>query len=221
MGKVLVNGHAEMEVAPDRCDITLTVETEGTTAAKASTSATNELEKLLARLTEIGIQPENMTVVEDESEKPFRRGEDRYTSKRSVCIHSVVNPALVNRIHDIIGAGFENTTMEVEYDISSREEKMRTLTRQAIQESRKTADLLAEATGTKVVGIKAANLSGTDMNLDIADLDMSGTDHPALDRRLLCFSSQYAVGSATPISDQLMPEKLKLNADVRIVWMLE
>ncbi len=162
-----------------------------------------------------------MTIVEDESEKPFRRGEDRYTSKRAVCIHSVVNPALVNRIHDIIGTGFENTTMEVEYEISSRAERMRALTRQAIQESRKTADLLAEATSTKVIGLKAANLSGTDMDLDIADLDMSVTDRPAPEGRLLCFSSKYASGSATPISDQLMPEKLKLSADVRIVWMLE
>lgn len=219
MGKILVNGHAEKEIAADRCAITLSVETEGMTAAKASVSAADEFEKLLRRLSELGIPTDCMVITHDGSSKPYRRDEEQYTSTRSVRIDIPVNTALVNRIHDIIGSGFENTTIGVKYEISSKAEILRSLTSQAVQESRKTADLIAETSGTKVVGIKAANLSGTDLDMDIADLDLPLADKPA-PMNTLRMIGDYR-DSTTPFSDQLKPEKIKLNVDVSVVWAVE
>lgn len=217
MGKVLAQGHAEQEYAPNYCNIVLFVETEGTTAAKAEQSVMAEMEKLLSVLSDIGIKPECMTISDDRSEKPYRRNEDSYSSRRTLNIPLPINLALVNRIHGIIAAGFENVTFRVDYDVKPRAALMRELTQQAIKDSRRNADLIAEATGTKVVGIKAANLSGDDCDMNIADLDLSILDDDA---------SRYHVheccrGIDTPFSDRLTPEKITLEADVKIVWLVE
>ena len=86
MGKVLANGHAEKEIMPDICKIGFTVETEGSTAAKASAAALTELENLLASLADIGIRPENLAITDDNSRKPYNRKEEGYTSKKSVLL---------------------------------------------------------------------------------------------------------------------------------------
>lgn len=220
MGKVLVSGHAEQDLAPDYGEITLTVDTEGKTAAKATASTMEEFEKLIARLAEQGFKPETMVITKDGSSKPYRRDEDDYSSTRTVRFRIPAETAIVNRVHDLIASGFENTTLSVSYDLSNRAEIMRRLTVQAIQDSRRTADLLAEATGTKVTGIDAARLDESDdMNLDIADLDLSIIDEKTTDRIHCC--RHAATGAPTPCSDMLKPEKITMEADVNIVWLLE
>ncbi len=220
MGKVLVSGHAEQELAPDYGVITLTVDTEGKTAAKATASTMQEFENLIARLAEQGFKPETMAISEDESRKPYCRDEDDYSSARTVQFRIPAETAVVNRIHDLIASGFENTTFSVSYDLSNKAEITRGLTIQAIQDSRKTADLLAEATGTKVTGIEAARLDeNDDMDLDIADLDLSIIGEKAIpDRVRRCCGDSAAL---TPYSDMLKPEKITMEADVNIVWLLE
>ena len=216
MGKVLASGHAEKEIMPDCCKIALTVETEESTAAKATASALTEFEKLLTRLAHIGIQPERLAITDDNSRKPYNRREGGYTSKKTVRLQMPVDVPLINRIHNIIAGGFENITMNVSFDLKAREQIMRDLTTQAIQDSRRTAELLTKATGMTIVGIKAANLTGNDdMDMDIANLDMAITDD--LENRVVICGS----GIDTPLSDRLNPEKITLSADVKIVWLVE
>ena len=220
MGKVLVSGHAEQELAPDYGKITLTVNTEGKTAAKATASTMEEFENLIARLVEQGFKPENMVISNDVSSKPYRRDEDDYTSARTVQFRIPAETAIVNRIHDLIASGFENTTLSVSYDLSNRAEIMRRLTILAIQDSRKTADLLAEAIGTRIAGIDAARLDESDdMNLDIADLDLTIIGNSPIRDTIRCCYGESAV--PTPCSDRLKPEKITMEADVNIVWLLE
>lgn len=221
MGKVLVSGHAEQELAPDYGEITLTVDTTGKTAAKATASTMEEFEKLIARLAEQGFKPETMVITEDGSSKPYRRDEDDYSSARTVQFRIPAEAAIVNRIHDLIASGFENTTLDINFNLSNRAEIMRKLTVLAIQDSRKTADLLAEATGTRITGIDAARLDESDdMDLDIADLDLSIINEQTTDGMHRHCQCGYA-GAPTPYSDMLRPEKITMEADVNIVWLLE
>ena len=100
--------------------------------------------------------------------------------------------------------------------MAAREQIIRDLTRQAIQDSRKTAELLTETTGMTIVGIKAANLTGNDdMDMDIVSLDNAITDDFE-DKIVFCGS-----GIDTSFSDRLHPEKITMSADVKIVWLVE
>lgn len=221
MGKALVKGHAEQEFAPDICEITFSVETEGTTAAKATSAARRELEELVSKLEKIGIRPDTLIISDDSSKRPYSYRDENYTAKKQIKLRIPTNTALVNRIHGIIGSGFENTTLDINYEISTETAIMQELTKLAIQDSRKAAELLAEATGTKVVGIDAANLSdGYSMDMNIADLDLSIIDDNS-NTEHMAYGAPCCAESDTPLSDKLIPEKIKLSTDIRIVWMIE
>ena len=139
------------------------------------------------------------------------------SASKAVRLRIPADVSLVNRIHDLIASGFENTTIEVKYDLSSRTERMHELTKLAIQDARKTAELLADATGTMITGIKAANLDGDDdMDMDIENLDLDVVN----ETKGVLYGSCCG-GIDTPFSDRLIPEKIKLESDVRIVWALE
>ena len=141
--------------------------------------------------------------------------DDDYSSKRSIRIRMPINAVLVNQIHGIIASGYENVTMCIEYDVASKAECIRELTRKAIQDSRRTAELLAEVTGGRIIGIDSANLDGDD-DMDVANLDIDilgeGNERYLVHR---CKSP-----SITPFADRLNPEKVTLEANVRVVWSL-
>lgn len=225
MGKVLVSGYAEREVAPDKCTITLTVETKGKTAAKAAAATAEEFEKLISSLSAIGFDPEKMTITGNCTDKPSYRDDGDYSSEKAVRLRIPADVSIANRINDLIATGFENTTIEIRYDISARDKIMKELKKQAVQESRKAAELLAEGTGTKVTGIEAANIDNTQgINLDIADLntEVTETDDGWSFSQDLCFAAKYTGNQAgTPHADKLKPENICLRTDIRIVWLLE
>lgn len=58
---VSTSGSASVDVVPDKVSITIGVETDGETAAEASASNTELMEKVIAALRELGITDEQMT----------------------------------------------------------------------------------------------------------------------------------------------------------------
>lgn len=219
MGKVLVSGHAEREFVPDYCSIELKVETKGENTAKTAKAALIEFERLIAGLVEMGIKYDEMTISEDRSTTPWRNEPD-YESSREVEVTIPVNVAAVNSIHNLIASGFENTEISVHYRLKSYDGYLCELKKQAIQNSRKKAELLAEATGTKVIGIDAVNLDGhRDLNFDIAELDMAVTESKEETDALCMRASEDYI--ETPYSDQLSPGTITLRSDVCIVWLIE
>ena len=214
MGKVLVTGHAEKDVAPDYAKVVLTVKAEGETADKATASALSEFERLISELIKTGFDNDSMTIMSDHG-NPASRYDIDYSVSRSVCIRIPADMKIVNCIHDIIASGLQNTTFDIRYDLSSRAEELRELNKLAIQNSRKIAEQIAEATGSRIIGIKAANFDDEDMDMNIADLDVSVTPPESI---YYCRSSRAL---STSFSDQLNPEKITLEANVRIVWQLE
>lgn len=63
MGKVLVTGHAEKDVAPDYAKVVLTVKAEGETADKATASVLSEFERLISELIKTGFDNDSMTIM--------------------------------------------------------------------------------------------------------------------------------------------------------------
>ena len=221
MGKVLVKGHAERETAPDFSIVKLTVETEGATAAKAATAAMTEYEKLIQALNDLGLKTECMMITEDESKSSSTHWDkdDHYTSKKSFRINLPVDISLINAIHDLIASGFENTAITVLFDVSNRASIKNELKKEAIQDSRKKAELLAETTSTKVTGIESANLEGYgSMDMDIANLDLAADEHYG-ERH--CYAARSMDSDEKRLADMLIPRKITLSEDVRIVWLLE
>ena len=216
MGKVMVVGKAEREYSADRCELDLEISVLRKTASEASAESGRQCELLLAGLKEIGIAPESVTVRHDVIEKQFRydTNEVSYDSRKTLCVRVPADIALISAVRGVIENGFENVALSARFSVSDEAERKRSLLKDAIADSRAKAELLAESMGCRIAGIDSANLSGQE---DVYDVTEEETENDGLRERYL---SAKASGSANPLTDRLTPEKIALQAEVRVVWEL-
>ena len=93
--------------------------------------------------------------------------------------------------------------------ISNEREIHKELLKEAVADSRAQAEYFSKLMGQKIIGIETANISDGD------DYD-DPIDPVRMYRRCLCDES-----SKRPLSDNLSIEKLKLDAEVNIVWLID
>ena len=74
MGKIMVVGKVEREVFPDLCSINLEIETRGDTASEASRLSSEECERLLTCLVDLGIEPDSVELSYQTKSGLFQRG---------------------------------------------------------------------------------------------------------------------------------------------------
>ena len=213
MGKIMVVGQAEHECPPDICRIYLDIEITRKTASEASNVCTERCEQLLKKLKEeLGIEPSAIEQYSDEirRESDYDTNEINYESKKALCLYIPTNMRSVNTIRSIIGKGFEDVSFSTEYMVSNEAELSKKLLKEAIVDSRDRAELLAESMGLKVSGVDSANLSGQG---DVYDLTRESN------KVFACCNKDVLRRQA--LSDQLKPELIKINSEVKIVWLVE
>ena len=206
MGKIMVIGNAERDYAPDRCTLNLEIKATGDTAGKASLTSSEECEKLLSKLVALGIKPEDVEIYRDQIERDYRSKGSVYDSQKFLRIDIPASMSLVNSVRQVIESGFKGVSFSANYSISNEADLNRQLLKEAIADSKRQAEFLAESMGIRVTGIDTANLSGIE---DIYDL----TEEPNEVR-------MYGGLGGRALSDQLKPEKVNLSAHVKIVWLV-
>ena len=213
MGKIMVTGKAEKEFAPDQCNIDLKVEVERKTSVDASRVATEHCEQLLKCLQELGLDISKIELEQDSIIKrsSYNSDEHHYEAKKYLQILAAADMILINKIRGIIETGFEDVSFSTDFCISNEQEIRRSLLKDAISDSRAKAELLATSMGCKITGIDTANLSGDE---DVYDL----TDEES--ERVLYRCKAYGAGDIM-LLDQLTPSRVTLDAEVKIVWLLE
>ena len=207
MAKIKVNGAAEHEYQADQCEVTLTVQTRKDTSDKASKSVSKLVEAILERLGQLGIKPEDIQVISDNISERSRYDSDdtSYKSERSICFCIPADVKAVNLIREIIEDGFEDVALDTKYFLSNEKEVLRRLLKEAVEDSRARADVFAHAAGKEIVGIHTANVDGADCD-EIWEERERGI--------LMKEASSYE------LSDRMKPEKITLNAEVSITWIM-
>ena len=213
MGKIMVTGKAEKEYAPDQCNIDLEVEVERKTSVEASRVATEHCEQLLKCLQDLGLDISKIEIEQDSISKrsSYNSDERHYEAKKYLQVRTAADMVLINKIRGVIETGFEDVSFSTDFCVSNEQELRRSLLKDAISDSRAKAELLAESMGCRITGIDTANLSGDE---DVYDL----TDENA--ERFLCRRKDYGAGDIL-LLDQLTPSRVRLDAEVKIVWLLE
>lgn len=211
MGKIMVIGRAEKEYDPDLCDLSLEIRGCGRTSGEASAGAALECERLLEELLKLGITPESVRVGRDAILKNtfYQTGETSYESVRSLGIFVPSDIKCINAVREIIESGFENVTLKTGFVLTGEQEIRAGLLKEAVLDSRSRAELLAGSMGLEITGIDTANLSGPEDMYDPAEEKESGPR--------ACMSDTMEKRS---LSDQLSPEKVRIRAEVNIVWLL-
>ena len=214
MGKIMVIGKAERKYSADLCNVNLEVETTRKTANEASKASSEQCERLLSKLQELGIEPDRIEIHYDQVDRKsdYHSNEISYESRKSLWLHIPADMQLVNAIRSIIEAGFEDISFSTLYSVSNEIALNRQLLKEAISDSRNKADLLASSMGLKITGVDSANLSGDEDAYDLAKDEEEEYDR-------VCYARKAASGY--PLSDKLKPNEVELNAAVKIVWLIE
>lgn len=223
MGKVLVMGKAEKKVAPDSCDITITVESRKNTSATAAKEISVLCEQLLAKLQKIGLELKKIEITNDNLsvEREYRTEKTLYQARKSIRIHTPSDSSVINTIKSVLEEGITGVSYSLAYLVSNEADVRKQLMKEAIKDSRRKADFLAESIGAKIIGVESANLTGNEDVYDVAEDDDFEENNegavPAFMRTMKCLGS---AGSAYPLSDNLKPEEIEMEAHVKIVWLL-
>ncbi len=219
MGKIRIVGKAEHEYQPDLCFVYLKIITRKRSADLASKSTNNQCENLLSDLVEKGFELKDILITEDSVRPQDEYGYDRrsedsikdylYEAKREIRLTVPANQRILNIIRDITENGYKNFSVSTTFSISNERELHRELLKEAIADSRSQAEYFSGLMGQKIIGIETANLSDGD--------DYDDPIEPVrLYRRCL-----YDGASQRPLSDNLGIEKLKLEAEVNIIWLID
>ena len=114
--------------------------------------------------------------------------------------------------------GINGISYNLSYSVSNEADIRKQLMKDAISDSRRKADFLAESIGSRIIGVDSANLTGREDVYDVAeDEEMEEIGEHA--RNLPCYGFG-GKASGYPLSDNLKPEEIKLEAEVKIVWLL-
>jgi len=217
MGKVLVLGKAEKKIAPDSCDITITIESRKNTSAAALKEASVLCEQLLSKIQHIGLDLKKIDISHDSLsfESDYRSDKKYYQALKRILIHTSSDTSSINTIKSIMEEGVNGISYHLRYSIADEADIRKQLMKEAIMDSRRKADFLAESTGNRIIGVDSANLTENEDVYDVSK-DDEMEDWCEHERVVPC----CAAGSAYPLSDNLKPEEIELEAQVRIVWLL-
>ena len=212
MGRVQVIGVAKTEHPSDQCRIKIGFEITRDTANEASRATSEYCEKLLKRLSELGIDPKQ---IENDFDRLDKRNEYKsesttYQTSRSLWFSIDADMAIANAIRDVIEEEFEEAVYWFTFKTTKEPELNRELTRKAIEDSREKAEFLAQSMGCRISGIESANLSGDEDMYDAVD----GPCRHVMARRI-------GEESSHPLSDDLKPAMVELSQKVNIVWLIE
>ncbi len=183
------------------------------TAAEASKALSEQCEALLAKLKELGIEPDSIRIQNDRTERKSRYKTDEilYESNKDLWIEIPVEMKLINMIRGIVEDGFKNVSFLTFYSISNENELKEQLMKEAVSNSRAKAELLASAIGQRIIGVDSANLSGDEDVCFLAD----DRDEEEEVYYMCQENSRY------PLSDKLTPHEETVDTTVKIVWIIE
>ena len=211
MGQMFVEGKASKEYNCDVMVILFTFTDRNSTSACES-SIFSDCEDFLHEMERIGIAPESFMTLDDSTSYKARDqwSEGGYTVSRKLMLKAKANLSLLEMILEVIRSRKYVVDYDVRYDISDERAINDELIRDAFADARRKADMIALATGQKVVGIIRTKVDREYGDWEEFDFDFdsgfNAIDGPVLYRR----SESYFERLRTP--------KHEMSTTVQVVW---
>jgi len=159
---ISVSGESTVEVAPNRVDINVAVVTEGTDVKTAQAQNAKMAEKLIAALNNAGIKQQSIITSGYNIQPNYDYAGDgqpqligyRVVNEVKITVEdtgtagSIIDTAVQNGANEVRGLSF--------YATGNNEQKIAAL-RQAVENARQKAEVLAGALGKEIAGVKSAS----------------------------------------------------------------
>jgi len=159
---ISVSGESTVEVVPNRADINVAVVTEGMDVKTAQAQNAQIAEKLIEALKNAGNKQQNIMTSGYNIQPHYDYARD---GQAQLIGYKVINEVKVtvenvNNVGSIIDTAVQNGANEVRnisfYAVGNTDSKIAAL-RQAVENARQKAEVLAGALGKQIVGVKSAN----------------------------------------------------------------
>ncbi len=206
MGVFEIRSKAEREVAADIAEISITFKASGTRTDKVSGSVMDACERFLGEISELGIDPKDVHMTDDVVSSQYNyRDNEKEDARRRLEIIMSVDMKLINALRSILQKGEYDFIFLVEQRISNVEEIHRELVKEALLNSRKSAEDLAESMGMKVDSIESLEEEA--------------------DRTYLCCERERGItnpGNSIeyPKSNELGAKIIKEEAEIKVKWRI-
>lgn len=210
MGKLTITGRAEHEYQYDAMEITLNFSVQKSSTADALTAVLGQCEEFLAKVTSEGLSMENIRIENDSTRRNQRydSGSVSFAAERAIKIRVPFSMDYANYLLSVVSEKGYDAAISTEYLLTNREEIHNELIKEALSDSRKKAELIAQSMGVKVVGIDTATICESRDNI-----------------ALLRAGAEHERGIASPqslsLSNQLGSPVTKESETVEAVWIIE
>ncbi|MDO4756141.1 MAG: SIMPL domain-containing protein [Parabacteroides sp.] len=206
MGKLKITGNAKKEFKADAMEITITIATDGETSAHALNKGKKETEKLLQLLVDIGIDLSSVTMKRDSISGPGRYNDDKlYRFEKNICFMSDANLTTLEMLSSGIIKDELNATYTENFCLYNTENAKKEVLQDALLDSKKKAEAIAETLGQKITGI------------DCAKCDEYDDDDVELLKPKMCL--QEGVGGS--LATQLSPDMITIEKSIDVSWIVE
>lgn len=147
-----IEGNAKRKVVCDMATIRITFKASGRNAYEVSQKVMKECDEYLDELGNIGINLEKIEYDED-SVVESRYDNDKVYAERSIIINIPFEMKMINYVQTILQNGKYDYELDIDACVSNRKEVKRELTKEALLDSKKEAEQIAEALGIQLKGI--------------------------------------------------------------------
>lgn len=153
MGKLSIVGKAEREFSYNAVEITVKFYVREKTTAEAVNKMMEQNEKLLEAITEAGVNMKDIHVGDNAIEQYYSQDKMYVKATREMKIRLQFDMHFINSLMSMISEQDLSVDLDCKYQLTNREEIHMELMKEAVADSKKKAEVIAEVTGQKIVGI--------------------------------------------------------------------
>lgn len=211
MGEMTVKGYAERRVECDIVKYTLGFTADGMTIPEAVEAVNKELEHFLEIMENNGIKSDMFELEDNNTSERYSidEGEKPYYSEREISIRMPLSTYNINSMMQYIAKYKLNVVLRETYYYSDLSDLHKELLKEAVEDSKNKAELIASFTGQKIKGIKSVITNFTEREM----LLKSKRDE---ENRI------YKIGEVAPsYAENLSSPTDVEKEDVEVVWLIE
>ena len=209
MGNLKLRGNAKREFTADLMEVTVSVSTDGETAAYAIKKGKKETEKILKLLVELGADLSRVIMTNENVSEPSRYSDDGfYTFQKSISFMTQADLDLLERLSCGIIEREIDATYRERFCLSNAENVSKQVLQEALLDSRKKAEVMAETLGQKITGVESVKCD-----------EYNDDDEDAEIRYCLCSEQESEIGGS--LATQLSPGTITVEKHVDVSWIVE
>ena len=161
--QIVVTGHGEVKVSPDRATIQIAVQTRAATASEAAAQNATKQQAVLAALRSLGLSNDQLSTVNYQvyPEQRYEQGKDPVISGYNVTNTVVAEIRRLDQVGKVIDAALShgaNLISSLQFYSSNTETARRTAIANAIVSARADAEAAARAAGGTIGGLLEINV---------------------------------------------------------------